>query len=154
MCILYYICICICSAGLAIRPSSPEPLPSRCLSAYWLWDLRISNLASPATPCWCEGCCSHRIGGPWQSTAWSTWAPNSEKIYAAYNKDTILIVTRRQKHQTPRNSMLRHTRRHTKVSGDIGYVRLELTKLQKFPTGRPERAKKLRRIPSDTYNKL
>ena len=30
---------------------------------------------------------------------------------------------------------------------DIGYVRLELTKLQKFPSGRPERAKKFGESP-------
>ena len=50
-------------------------------------------------------------------TVRSTWAPNSEKFYAP-------------PYQTPYISC-----------GDIGYVRLELTKLQKFPSGRPERAK-------------
>ena len=54
-------------------------------------------------------------------TVRTTEAANSEKskFSATYTKDTIRI---------------------NRV--DIGYVRLELTKLQKFPTGRPERAKK------------
>ena len=64
-------------------------------------------------------------------TVRTTETPNSEKFYEAHTKDTIRI---------------------NRV--DIGYVRLELTKLQKFPTGRPERAKKFGeslRIPIINY---